>query len=83
MQVKIKDLPIMEAKRRPTLDELKEMPPGLLAMEVAQLCVDAAIAGQQDILTEAESMMLSQPQPEAIVELWNRLRCASGSTEAK
>lgn len=71
----------MEIKRRPNLEELRRMPAGLLKMEIAQICVDAALAERQEILTEAEAMLLNvEPQPEAIVELWSRLRSASGST---
>jgi hypothetical protein len=69
---------MQEHKRRPTLEEMKEMPDGLLRMEVAQLCVDATIAGCQEVLTDAEAMLLNvQLEPEAIVELWTRLRQAT------
>lgn len=69
-------------KRRPTLDELKEMPLGLLRMEIAQLCVDAALADNGEVLAEVELLAMEpEPQPERIVELWNQLRGESGSTE--
>ncbi len=62
-------------KRRPTLGELKEMPTGLLRMEIAQLCVDAGLADNGEVLAEAEMLAMDpDPQPEKIVELWNRLR---------
>ncbi len=68
-------------KRRPTLDELKQMPVGLLRMEIAQLCVDAGLADNGEVLAEAEMLAMDpDPQPERIVELWNQLRGASGST---
>lgn len=72
-----------QPKRRPTLDELKAMPPGLVMMEIAQLCVDAALADNAEVLASAEALSVDpDPQPERIVELWNQLR-ASGSTEVK
>lgn len=84
MQVKIKDLPIMEPKRRPSLDELKAMPIGLLRMEIAQLVFDAGLADNAEVHTEAELLIMDpDPQPERIVELWNQLRGVSGSTEDK
>lgn len=80
--LKIKDLPMLKPKRRPTLDELKEMPPGLVMMEIAQLCVDAALADNAEVLASAEALSVEpDPQPERIVELWNQLHRASGSTE--
>lgn len=67
-------------KRRPTLDELKEMPAGLLKIEIAQLCFDAGLSENYDIQSQAEMLSMEpDPQPERIVELWNQLR-ASGST---
>ncbi len=70
-----------QEKRRPTLEELKEMPPGLLRVEIAQLVFDAGLADNGEVQGEAEMMMMeSVPQPERIVELWNRLRGVSGST---
>lgn len=66
-------------KRRPTLDELKEMPTGLLKIEIAQLCFDAGLSENYDIQSQAEMLSMEpDPQPERIVELWNQLR-ASGS----
>ena len=73
---------MQQHKRRPTIDELKEMPIGLLRMEIAQLVFDAGLADNAEVHTEAERLMLDpDPQPERIVELWNQLRGASGSTE--
>ena len=64
-----------QEKRRPTLEELKEMPPGLLRVEIAQLVFDAGLADNGEIQGEAEMMMMDPvPQPERIVELWTRLR---------
>lgn len=72
----------MQAKRRPTLDELKQMPLGLLRMEIAQLVFDAALADRAELHAEAELLIMdSDPQPERIVELWNQLRGGTGSTE--
>lgn len=70
-----------QPKRRPKLDELKQMPAGLLRMEIAQLCVDAGLADNGEVLADAEMLAMDpDPQPERIVELWNQLRSASGST---
>jgi len=64
-----------QPKRRPKLDELKQMPAGLLRMEIAQLCVDAGLADNGEVLADAEMLAMDpDPQPEKIVELWNRLR---------
>ena len=64
-----------QPKRRPTLEELKQMPVGLLRMEIAQLCVDAGLADNGEVLAEAEMLAMDlDPQPDRIVELWNRLR---------
>jgi len=50
-------------------------------MEIAQLCVDAGLADNGEVLAEAEMLAMDpDPQPERIVELWNRLRGESGST---
>lgn len=71
-------------RRQLTLDELKEMPPGLLRMEIAQLVFDAGLADNAEVHAEAELLMMDpDPQPERIVELWNQLRGESGSTEVK
>jgi len=65
----------MRSKTRPTLDQLKEMPIGALRTEIAQLCVDAAIADHAEVLADAEMLAMdSDPSPERIVELWNMLR---------
>jgi hypothetical protein len=62
-------------RKRPTLDELKELSPGLLRIEIAQLCMDAALADNSEVLADAEALSVEpNPQPERIVELWNRLR---------
>jgi hypothetical protein len=47
-------------------------------MEIAQICADAALAERQEILTEAEEMLLNiEVEPEAIIDLWNRLNKAA------
>jgi len=62
-------------KTRPTLDELKQMPLVSLRREIAQLCVDAAIADHAEVLADAEMLAMDpDPLPERIVELWNVLR---------
>lgn len=67
-------------KRRPTLDELREFR-GLWYLEIAQLCEDAAGNGQEEILEDAELLMLDQDlTPEKIVELREKLQRATGST---
>jgi len=66
-------------KTQPTLDQLKDMPLGLLRAEIAQLCVDAAISDHAEVLADAEMLAMDpDPQPERIVELWNMLRGVSG-----
>jgi hypothetical protein len=65
----------MKSKTRPTLDELKEMPLAHLRREIAQLCVDAAIADHAEVLADAEMLAIDpHPDPERIVELWSLLR---------
>jgi len=62
-------------KTRPTLDELKQMPLVSLRREIAQLCVDAAIADHAEVLADAEMLAMDpDPKPERIVELWNLLQ---------
>jgi hypothetical protein len=69
-------------KRRPTLEELKGLPRQLWRLEVAQLCEDAAGAGQDEILEDAELLMLEPDlTPEMIVELREKLQGATGSTD--
>jgi len=63
------------------LDELKQMPIRLLRAEIAQLCVDAAIADHAEVLADAEVLAMDpDPKPERIAELWTLLRSESGST---
>jgi hypothetical protein len=62
-------------RKRPTLDELKELSPGLLRIEIAQLCMDAALADNAEVLADAEMLAMDpNPSPQRIAELWNRLR---------
>ena len=71
-------------KTRPTLDELKKMPIGGLRAEIAQLCVDAAIADHAEVLADAEMLAMDpDPKPERIVELWNMLRGETKRMEDK
>lgn len=71
----------MREKRRPSLEELQNVPIELLFLEAAQIGVDAAQAGLLAIEIEATSLM-DDPDltPEKIVELREKLR-ASDSTE--
>lgn len=65
----------MRHRTRPTLDELKQMPLVSLRREIAQLCLDAAIADHAEVLADAEMLAMDpDPQPERIVEMWSRLR---------
>lgn len=67
-------------KRRPTLDELRTFR-ALWHLEIAQLCEDAAANGQDEILEDAELLMLDPDlTPEKIVELREKLQRATGST---
>ena len=62
-------------KTRPTLNELEQMPLMSLRREIAQLCVDAAIADHAEVLADAEMLAMDpDPKPERILELWNLLR---------
>lgn len=71
----------MKEKKRPTLEQLKSLPPELWQLEVAQIGVDAALADNDQIEGEAITLM-DDPEltPEMVVELREKLR-ASGSTE--
>lgn len=71
-------------KKRPTLEQLKCLPPELWQLEVAQIGVDAVVAGHADIENEAITLM-DDPNltPETVVELRERLRHATGSTDQK
>jgi len=61
--------------RHLSLEEMKEAPVGLLRLEIAKICVDAGLADNGEVLAEAEMLAMDpDPQPEKIVELWNRLR---------
>ena len=72
----------MREKRRLSLDELKRLPLVMWQLETAQIGVDAEEAGQTEIDREAMALM-DDPNltPEKVVELREKLRCASGSTE--
>jgi phage tail protein X len=66
---------LMRQRTGPTLDDLKQMPLGHLRGEIAQLCADAGLADNAEVLAEAEMLAMDpDPEPERIVELWSRLR---------
>lgn len=71
-------------KRRPTLEELRCLPLELWQLEVAQIGVDANLAEQTEIENEAIRLM-DDPNltPETVVELREKFRRATGSTEQK
>ncbi len=73
----------MQMKKRPTLEQLKELPRELLFLEAAQIGVDAAIAGQLALEIEATNLM-DNPEisPEKVVALREKLKNAAGGTEA-
>jgi NADPH-dependent 2,4-dienoyl-CoA reductase/sulfur reductase-like enzyme len=72
---------MQKEKRRPTLEELRALPVELWRLETAQIAVDAGLAGVTGIEIEAD-MLIDDPHltPEKVVELRERLRCATGST---
>lgn len=75
---------MQQEKRRPTLEELKSLPMELWRLECAQICCDADDAFQDDLAENAERLMCDPDlTPEKIVELRDRLRCATGSTETE
>jgi hypothetical protein len=62
-------------RTRPTLEELEQMPLVSLRREIAQLCVDAAIADNTEVLADAEMLAMDpDPEPERIVGLYDLLR---------
>jgi hypothetical protein len=66
----------MREKRRPTLEELKEMPVDLWKLELAQIDVDAEAAGRKDVREEVWQVLLMGPvddTPDQIVALWEKL----------
>lgn len=67
-------------KKRPTLEELKELPPIIWRLEVAQVAADAAETGDGE-LEDAATEMLSDTDltPEKVVALRARLS-GTGST---
>jgi hypothetical protein len=69
-------------KRRPTLEELNRLPPDLWKLECAQMEMDEIEKGNEKGALEAYALF-SDPEisPEKIVELREKLRSASGSTE--
>lgn len=73
----------MQTKKRPTLEQLKEMPVELWRLEVAQIGVDAAQASLGLIESEAVALMGdSEISPEKVVALREKLKNAAGGTEA-
>lgn len=71
----------MREKRRPTLDELKSLPPVLWQLEAAQIATDADIAEQSEIEMEAVRLICDPDlRPEKVVELREKLQRATGST---
>ena len=68
-------------KRRPTLEELRSLPPHLWLLEVAHIGVEASRASQPEIDAEADRL-LSGPEltPEKVVALREKLQRATGST---
>lgn len=74
----------MREKKRPTLEQLKEMPVELLQLEVAQIGVDASLADQNQIESEAIILMDSPDiTAEKVVALRDRLKGATGGTVAQ
>jgi hypothetical protein len=72
---------MQKEKRRPALKELRALPVELWRLEAAQIAVDAALASVTGIEIEANAL-ITDPDltPEKVVELRERLRCATGST---
>jgi hypothetical protein len=70
-------------KRRPTLDELKDLHPSVWYLEMAQIVVDAEAAGLEEIKQETLSVWMFQPlTPEKVVELREKLqRAIAAATE--
>lgn len=69
-------------KKRTTLEQLKALPLEMWQLEAAQIGVDAALVDLNEIESEAMRLMDDPNQtPEMVVELRERLRSASVSTE--
>lgn len=68
-------------KKRPTLEELKTLPPIIWRFEVAQVAAEASEAGNVE-LEDAATEMLGDVDltPEKVVALRERLTCGTGST---
>jgi hypothetical protein len=74
----------MQEKKRPTLEELRELPVELWRLEAAHIAVEAGESGVTGIEIEADGL-IGDPDltPEKVVELRERLRSATGSTEVE
>jgi hypothetical protein len=71
-------------KKRPTLDELKALHPSVWYLEMAQIVVDAGVAGMEEIKQETLNVwMFEHLTPEKVVELREKLQRATGSTEVE
>lgn len=70
-------------KKRPTLEELKTLPPIIWRFEVAQVAADAAETGNVELEDEA-TVLLGDTDltPEKVVALRGKLTCGTGSTPA-
>jgi hypothetical protein len=68
----------MREKRRPTLEELREMPLDLWRLEILQTTVDAEAAGREDVQREGCDLLLTDPDitPEKVVALREKLQRA-------
>lgn len=67
-------------KKRPTLAQLKSLPPDMWRLEAAQLFVDAEKGGNREVAEEADALLIDPDlTPERVVELWTKYRGA-GST---
>jgi hypothetical protein len=71
----------MKEKRRPTLEELRDLPADLWRLEAAHVAVEAAESGMTGIEIEADRLMCDPDlTPEKVVELRERLQRTTGST---
>lgn len=74
----------MKEKKRPTLDQLKSMPREMIYLELGQISADSAEIGLLDVEREADKLLASETvTAEQVVELRDKLLCASGSTVAE
>ena len=73
----------MKEKRRPSLEELSELPRELWELELSQILTDAEAAGQAEIAAKAQALFNNSEMltPETLVALWAELR-GTGSTDA-